>query len=78
MNFSHYHFFKTCFSAHMLLSTAVGFVVGAVVLVLYMETKQFNTLFLNNALVVGSLVACCILFSPLSKSYVIIFILVFF
>ena len=48
----------------MLSSTAGGFVFGLLMVVLYLETKQFHTLFLNNAILIGAMLACCMLFSP--------------
>eukprot|EP00795_Rhopilema_esculentum_P011347 gene11347-21538_t len=55
---------KFVIAAHMLASSAAGFAFGVFIVALYMETSLFRAVFLNNSLLVGFLVACSVLFSP--------------
>ena len=51
----------------MLASSAAGFAFGVFIVALYLETSLFHAVFLNNSLLVGFLVSCSVLFSPIGK-----------
>ena len=69
--------FKTV-SVHMVSSTVAGVALGLLIIILYLSTTHIHIFLLNNAVLIGAMIACCVLFSPLSKSYFWIIFLLFF